>query len=50
MPVRRTISPPLLNKTKPLKLLKISGAFSFLAFCLGQICSLLFPIEPELSP
>ncbi|WP_160171635.1 transposase domain-containing protein [Pseudomonas sp. GM41(2012)] len=54
-----------MNKTKPLKLLKISGAFSFLAFRLEQVCRLFsrravrvsretqavspFAIEPELS-
>ena len=34
---RVPISPPLLNTTKPLKWLNISGAFSLLGFGLGQI-------------
>ena len=34
--VRIPISPPLLNKTKPLKWLNVSGAFSFLTIVLGH--------------
>lgn len=34
------ISPPLLNTTKPLKWLNISGAFSLLGFGLGQFSGL----------